>query len=74
MARSHNCEHIFDKGYVPQTTEDMETFGEKQNFMYAVFEEKLQTDMEKFYVQLHEHYYNAQEVFHKLSKYDKTST
>ena len=73
-ARSHNCEHIFDKDYVPQTTEDMETFGEKQKFMYAVLEEKLQTDMGKYYVQLHEHDYNAQEVFHKLSEYAKTST
>ena len=49
-ARSHNCKHIFDKDYVPKTTEDMETFGEKQTFMYVVFKEKLQTDMGKYYV------------------------
>jgi len=73
-ARSHNCEQIFDKGYVPQSIEDKETFIEKQKFMYAVFEEKLQTDMGKYYVRLHEHDFNAQTVFHKLSEYARTST
>ena len=45
MARSHNCEHIFDPLYSPGTAEEKEIFQEKQKFSYSVLEEKLQTDM-----------------------------
>ena len=33
-----------------------------------------QTDMGKYYFRLHEHDYNVQEVFHKLSEYSQSST
>ena len=42
--------------------------------MYSVFEEKLQTDMGKYYVRQHDADFDAQAIFESLSTYAKKST
>ena len=49
-ARSHGCEQVFDPTYKPSTSDKISVFDEKQKFIYSVFEEKLKTDLSKFYV------------------------
>ena len=73
-ARSHGCEEIFDPSYMPITSTDKAIFDEKQKFMYSVFEDKLHTDMGKYYVRLHEHDYDAQAIFASLQAHAKAST
>ena len=73
-ARSHCCEDVFDPSYKPSSADDIAIFNEKQKFIYSVFEEKLRTDMGKFFVRLHEHDYDAQTIFAKLQDHAKAST
>jgi hypothetical protein len=49
-AHSHGCEEVFNPSYKPSTADDIAIFDEKQKFIYSVFEEKLCTDMGKFFV------------------------
>ena len=44
-AKTHGCEDIFNARYTPKTDEEKALFKEKQQFIYSVFEECLQTDM-----------------------------
>ena len=73
-ARAHGCEDIFDGSYRPKAGDKTDIFVEKQKFMYSVFEEMLQTDMDKYFVRLHKANFDAQAVFKKLSGYAKEST
>ena len=73
-ARSHGCEDIFDPNYHPSNQDDLAIFAEKQKFIYSVFEEKLQTDMGKYFVRQHEHDYDAQAIYSKLLAHARAST
>ena len=72
-ARSHNCEEVFNPSYRP-SSEDRDVFAEKQKFIYSVFEEKLQTDMGKHFVRMHELDFDAQTVFKDLQTHARAST
>jgi len=65
---------FFDPKYKAVSDDDKAVFKEKQKFVYSVFEEKLKTDMGKFFVRLHEQDYNAQEIYRKLLDHAKAST
>ena len=44
LARTHDCEEIFDPTYKPNGDDEEETFTEKQKFIYSVFEDKVLTN------------------------------
>jgi hypothetical protein len=59
---------------VPRTIDDKALFSEKQKFVYAVIESKVQTDLEKDIIRDHEHDFDAQQVYKKLKNYHLKST
>jgi hypothetical protein len=54
---------ILNPRYVPQTTEDIALFHEKQKYMYSVLERILQTDEGKVIVRSHDADRNAQVIY-----------
>ena len=73
-ARSHACEEVFDPNYRPTTADELAVFTEKQKFIYSVFEEKLKTDMGKYFVRIHESDFDAQSIFEQLQIHARAST
>ena len=73
-ARAHGCEDVFDPTYTPATAADRAIFDEKLKFIYSVFEDKLRTDMGKYFVRQHELDYDAQKIFKKLQDHARVST
>ena len=73
-ARSHDCEDIFNENYIPSSSEDKQLFLEKQNFIYSVFEDKIQTNMGRHLVRKYEKTYDAQSIYAELVAYAKEST
>jgi hypothetical protein len=54
QAQAQDIHEILDASYLPVSSEDKQLFSMKQEFMYAVFERTLQTDMGKAFVCHHE--------------------
>ena len=44
LARTHDCEEIFDPTYTPNGADEEDNFIEKQKFIYSVFEDKVLTN------------------------------
>jgi hypothetical protein len=74
QARSQGLSDIFDPNFVPVTPEAIELFGEKQKFVFAVFDKKLLTDKGKLLVRHYAKTSDAQKVFCNLSLYASSST
>jgi hypothetical protein len=75
QARSQGLSDNFDPNFVPVTPEAIELFGEKQKFVFAVFDKILLTDKGKS--SLVRHYAktsDAQKVFRDLSLYASSPT
>jgi hypothetical protein len=53
---------VLDERYVPTTVNDIALFSEKQKFVYAVLESKVQTNCGKAIIHDHEHDFDAQKV------------
>jgi hypothetical protein len=62
---------VLDPTYVPTNTDDIALFEAKQTFMYSVFEEHLQRDMDKTLVCTHELTSDAQEIYSDLCTHMK---
>jgi hypothetical protein len=60
---------VHDETYVPTTVDEIALFSEKQKFVYAVLESKVQTDHGKAIIRDHEHDFDAQKVYKKLKNY-----
>jgi hypothetical protein len=65
---------IFDPNFVPVTPEAIELFGEKQKFVFAVFDKILLTDKGKSLVRHYAKTSDAQKVFCDLSLYASSPT
>ena len=74
IARTHDCEDVFNETYLPTDDEQKDLFLEKQIFIYSVFEEKIQTNMGRYLVRKYERTYDAQSIYVELCEYSKTST
>ena len=72
-ASTHACKDVFTPTYTPNTDEDKELFIENQQFIYSVFEEKLQTDMEKHCVRRYQLSYNAQQIYIEMVEHTSKS-
>jgi hypothetical protein len=60
--------------HVPTTVDDIALFSEKQKFVYAVLESKVQANCGKAIIRDHEHDFDAQKVYKKLKNYHLKST
>jgi hypothetical protein len=74
QARTQDGFEILNGTYVPNLGPDKDLFDEKQKFMYAVFEQVLQTDMGKALVHSHDTNFDAQIIFQDLLNYSIWST
>jgi hypothetical protein len=74
QARAQDVHKILDTSYLPTSSEDQQLFAMKQEFMYAVFERTLQTDMGKALVRHHESDFDAQALYQSLLEYSIKST
>jgi hypothetical protein len=59
--------------YVPQTTAAYNLFWEKQKFLYAVLEAKVETAKGKSIIRQYESTYDAQKAYEKLEEHHLTS-
>jgi len=73
-ARAHNISDVFDTGYTPETEEEKQLFKAKQEFVYSMFNQCVQTDTGKSIVRSHEVDFDAQVVYSKLVHTAKKST
>ena len=74
LARTHDCEHVFDETYMTDSNKEKKLSLEKQNFIYSIFEDKIQTNMGRHLVRKYENTYNSQSVYAELVLYSKQST
>ena len=68
-AGTQDVKEVLDPQYTPQTEEDADLFQLKQEYMYNVADNILQTDRGIVYVCEHEHDHDAQKVFAKVIAY-----
>jgi hypothetical protein len=74
QARSQDVSEVLDMKYSPNDPIDVALFGEKQKFMYAVFEKHLLSDKGKAFVRTYHKTADAQAVYRNLSDYALSST
>jgi len=74
QARAQDVVDILDPGYVPLTRADKDLFAEKQEYMFAVFERTLLTNVGKSFVRNHEDDADAREVYKAVVDYYLKST
>jgi hypothetical protein len=73
MARAQDLSDVLNPQYVPQTTTVYNFFWEKQKFLYAVLEAKVETAKGKSIIRQFENTYNAQKAYKKLEEHHLTS-
>jgi hypothetical protein len=64
---------VLDENYTPVTTVDIDLFTEKQKFLYAVLEAKVETAKGKAIICSHEKKSDAQKTYAELKNYHLTS-
>jgi len=74
QARAHDVTYIFDTGYTPKTEEEKQLLKAKQEFVYSMFNQCVQTNTGKLIVRFHEVNFDAQAVYSKLVPTAKKST
>jgi molybdate-binding protein len=62
-------QHGLNLKYVPFTTTEYDLFWEKQKFLYAVLETKVETAKGKSIICQYEHTHDAQKAYAKLEEY-----
>jgi hypothetical protein len=73
LVRAQDLSDLLDENYVPITTADRDLFAEKQKFLYAVLEAKVETAKGKAIIHSHEMNYDAQKAYAELKNYHLTS-
>jgi hypothetical protein len=73
LARAQDLSDVLDENYVPVTTPDRDLFTEKQKFLYAVLEVKVEMAKGKAIIRSHEKNYDAQKAYAELKNYHLTS-
>jgi hypothetical protein len=69
QAHAQDVHEILNASYLPTSSEDKQLFVMTQEFMYAVFERTLQTDMGEALVCRHESNFDAQTLYKSLLEY-----
>ena len=73
-AKTHQCHEVFDLTYTPKTKDEKSKFEAQQEFIYSVFQEKVQTDIGKHSVRNHYETSDAQQIYRELVDHAKIST
>jgi hypothetical protein len=73
LARAQDLSDVLDENYSPATTADKDLFTEKQKFLYALLEAKVETAKGKAIICSHEKDYDAQNAYAELNNYHLTS-
>ena len=74
VARTQDVAVVLDNNYTPTTSDDIELFQAKQEYMYTVFECTVQISKGKDLVRQHETDFDAQTLYADLLDYLKHST
>jgi hypothetical protein len=73
MARAKDLSDVHNPKYVPLTTAAHDLFWEKQKFLYAILEAKVETAKGKSIIREYESSYDAQKAYEKLKQHHLTS-
>jgi hypothetical protein len=73
LARAQDLSDVLDENYIPITTADKDLFAEKQKFLYALLEAKVETAKVKAIICSHKKDYDAQKAYAELKNYHLTS-
>ena len=65
---------MLEPTFAPSSTGEAEIFGEKQKFVYAMFEKVLLTDKGQALVRNHSFTFDAQKIYAELCVYAQSST
>ena len=74
LAHTHDIYDVFNENYVPVTTEEIELFKLKQQFVYSILVRCLMTDKGKSLVRDYEKDHDAQKVIKELVEHHRKST
>ena len=67
QARAQNISDVLDITYTPSTTTDIALFDEKQKYLYAILEAKVETAKGKSIIRSYEATYDAQKAYADLT-------
>jgi hypothetical protein len=73
MAQAQDLSDVLNPQYVALTTVEHDLFWEKQKFMYAVLETKVETAIGKSIIRQYKSTYDAQKAYEKLEQHHRTS-
>jgi hypothetical protein len=73
MARAQDLSDVLNPKYVPQTTTAYDLFWEKQKFLYAVLEAKVETAKGTSIIRQYKSTYDAQKAYKRLEEHHLTS-
>jgi hypothetical protein len=73
LARAQDLKDVLDENYSPITTTDKDLFVEKQKFLYAILEAKVEMAQSKAIIHSHEKDYDAQKAYAELKNYHLSS-
>jgi hypothetical protein len=74
QARAQDLSDVPNDTYVPTTSAENDLFQEKQKFLYAVLESKVETAKGKAIIRKHESSFDAQKAYAELQTHHLTST
>jgi hypothetical protein len=74
QARAQDVSHILDAAYSPATPAETKVFQEKEKYLYAVLEFKVETSKGKAIIRKHESAFNAQKSYAELQEHHLKST
>ena len=74
QARAQDVSDVLDPAYKPSTPAEKDLFQEKQKYLYAVLESKVETAKGKAIIRKYESDFNAQKVYEELTEHHLNST
>jgi hypothetical protein len=74
QARAQDLSDVLNAAYFPTTSAEYDLFQEKQKYLYAVLESKVETAKGKATIRKHESTFDAQKAYAELQNHHLTST
>jgi hypothetical protein len=74
QARAQDVHDVLDPTYVPSTPSEVDLFQEKNKFLYAVLESKVETAKGKASMRKHESAFDAKKAYDELQEHHLKST
>jgi hypothetical protein len=73
IARAQDLSDFLNPKYTPLNSTEHDLFWEKQKFLYAVLEAKVETTKSKSIIRKYDNTYDAQKAYGELQEHDLTS-